>query len=69
MRVIPEDLVGRVFGAVRLIVLIGTVPGALVGGALADRFGPRTSIVISGIGYLAIALSVPAIAAVRRERR
>jgi MFS family permease len=69
MRVIPEDLVGRVFGAVRLIVLIGTVPGALVGGALADRFGPRTSIVISGIGYLAIALCVPAIAAVRRERR
>jgi MFS family permease len=69
MRVIPEELVGRVFGAVRLIVLIGTVPGALVGGALADRYGPRTSIVISGIGYLALALAVPAIGCVRRERR
>jgi len=69
MRVIPEALVGRVFGAVRLVVLIGTVPGALVGGALADRFGPHTSIVISGIGYLSLALAVPALGAVRRERR
>jgi len=69
MRVIPEELVGRVFGAVRLIVLIGTVPGALAGGALADRFGPRTSIVISGIGYLSLALAVPLLGAVRRERR
>ena len=69
MRVIPEALIGRVFGAVRLIVLIGTVPGALVGGYLADRYGPRSSIVLSGIGYLALASIVPAIAAIRRERR
>jgi MFS family permease len=69
MRVIPEELVGRVFGAVRLVVLIGTVPGALVGGALADRYGPRTSIVLSGIGYLSLALIVPLIGAIRRERR
>ena len=69
MRVIPEDLVGRVFGAARFVVLVGTVPGALIGGALADRFGPRTSIVVSGIGYLSLALAVPAIGAIRRERR
>ena len=69
MRVIPEHLIGRVFGAVRLIVIIGMVPGALVGGALADRYGPRVSIVISGIGYLALALAVPLIGAIRRERR
>jgi MFS family permease len=69
MRVIPEELIGRVFGAVRLVVLIGTVPGALVGGAIADRYGPRTSIVISGIGYLSLALIVPLFGAIRRERR
>ncbi|MBD5634356.1 MAG: MFS transporter [Candidatus Eremiobacteraeota bacterium] len=69
MRVIPEELVGRVFGAVRLVARIGTVPGASIGGALADRYGPRLSIVVSGIGYLALALILPAIGSVRRERR
>ncbi|GAC1303307.1 MAG: MFS transporter [Vulcanimicrobiaceae bacterium] len=69
MRVTPEAMVGRVFGAVRLVVLIGTVPGALLGGALADRYGARTPIVVSGIGYLAMALVVAAFPAIRRERR
>ncbi len=69
MRVTPEELVGRVFGAVRLVILLGTVPGALIGGALADRYGARTPIVISGIGYLAMALAVAAFPAIRRERR
>ncbi len=69
MRVTPEDLVGRVFGAVRLVVLVGTVPGALLGGALADRYGARTPIVVSSIGYLAMALAVAAFPAIRRERR
>jgi MFS family permease len=69
MRVVPADLMGRVFGALRLIVLIGTVPGALVGGTLADHYGPRSAIVVSGIGYLAIALVMPFIAAIRKERR
>jgi MFS family permease len=69
MRVIPEELVGRVFGAVRLVVLVGTVPGAVLGGALADHFGPRMSIVVSGIGYLTLALLVPTIGVLRRERR
>jgi MFS family permease len=69
IRVIPEALVGRVFGVVRLIVLLGTVPGALLGGALADRFGPHMPIVVSGIGYLVLAFLAPAIGAVRRERR
>jgi len=69
MRVTPEAVVGRVFGAVRLVVLIGTVPGALIGGALADRYGARLPIVVSGIGYLAMALVVAAFPAVRDERR
>ena len=69
MRVIPEQLVGRVFGVVRLIVLIGTVPGALLGGLFADRYGARMPIIVSGVGYLALALAVAAFPSVRRERR
>ncbi len=69
MRVTPAPLVGRVFGAVRLVVLLGTVPGALIGGYLADRFGARTPIVVSGIGYLAMAIAIVALPTIRRERR
>ncbi len=69
MRVTPEDMVGRVFGAVRLVVLTGTVPGALIGGVLADRYGARTPILFSAFGYLAMALAVAAFPAIRRERR
>jgi MFS family permease len=69
MRVIPEALVGRVFGAVRLVVLCGTVPGALVGGVLADRFGARVPIIVSCAGYLAMAAIVGLLPAIRRERR
>jgi MFS family permease len=70
MRIIPEELVGRVFGAVRLVALIGTVPGSIAGGLLADHFGARVPIAISGVGYLVTALAVfPAMLALRRERR
>ncbi|GAC1490843.1 MAG: hypothetical protein NVS1B2_01280 [Vulcanimicrobiaceae bacterium] len=69
MRVTPEPLVGRVFGAVRLVVLVGTVPGTLVGGYLAERYGARVPMVISGFGFVATALAMAAIPAVRRERR
>ncbi len=69
MRVISEDLVGRVSGAARLTALAGTVPGALAGGALADRLGAHFAILVAGYGYLVMALAVAAIPAVRRERR
>jgi predicted MFS family arabinose efflux permease len=69
MRIIPEELVGRVTGAARFIALLGTVPGALVGGALADRFGARCAILVAGYGYLALALAIAAFPAIRRERR
>jgi MFS family permease len=68
-RVTPEELVGRVFGVTRLVVLIGTVPGALIGGALADRYGARAPIIVAGLGYLATALFAAALPAIRRERR
>jgi len=62
-------MVGRVFGACRLVVLIGTVPGAIIGGALADHFGARLPIIVAGFGYLAVATVLPFLAAVRREAR
>ena len=68
-RVTPEDLVGRVFGAARLVALIGTVPGAILGGALADHFGARVPIVVSGLGYLAMTGAVALSPAIRNERR
>jgi MFS family permease len=69
LRVIPEELVGRVFGAVRCVVLLGAAPGALLGGVLADRYGARVPIVLAGIGYIVVAGLVWCLAEVRRERR
>jgi predicted MFS family arabinose efflux permease len=69
MRVTPAELVGRVFGAVRLVALGGTVPGALLGGLIADRYGARSAIVVAGAGYLVMALAIAAAPAIRRERR
>jgi MFS family permease len=46
----PERLQGRMNAVMRFLVW-GTLPlGALVGGALASRFGLRTTLVVSGIG-------------------
>lgn len=53
----------------RFVVLLGTVPGALLGGALADRYGARFPVVVSGIGYFVMALAIAALPAIRRERR
>jgi MFS family permease len=69
MRIIPEELVGRVFGVVRLVALCGTAPGAILGGTLADHFGARLPIAISAVGYLAVAVTMFFMPAVRREAR
>ena len=45
------------------------VPGAILGGLLADRYGARLPIVISGVGYLAMAAMIGFFPAVRREAR
>ncbi|HTD36890.1 MAG TPA: MFS transporter [Candidatus Limnocylindrales bacterium] len=68
MRVLPEDAVGRVFGVVRLLAMVGTLPGAIAGGWIADHLGVREAIVISGVGYLVISI-VMAFSPVRKERR
>lgn len=69
MRVAPEDKVGRVSAAVRLIALIGIVPGTLIGGWIAQTFGARDAMWVSTIGYIVIAAYAAAIPALRREAR
>lgn len=69
IRVTPEDMVGRVTAAARLVALCGTVPGALIGGWLGDHHGPRSAIIVSGIGYLVMAALVGLSPAMRREAR
>jgi MFS family permease len=69
MRVIPEEMIGRVFGVIRLLVLIGMFPGSLLGGVLTDRLGPRMVMAISGSCFLLLALNLVFSKAVRAERR
>lgn len=69
MRVIPEEMVGRVFGVVRMLVLIGMIPGSILGGLCADRFGPRIVLLISGVAFLLLACNLAASKAVLAERR
>jgi len=69
MRVVPEELVGRVFGVVRLVVLVGILPGSLAGGWLADHVGVRETMAISAFGYMFVAACLATSRAVRSERR
>jgi MFS family permease len=69
MRILPEELIGRVFGVVRLIVLIGILPGSLAGGWLADHIGVRQTMAISAFGYLITGALMATSRAVRNERR
>jgi nitrate/nitrite transporter NarK len=69
MRIVPDELVGRVFGAVRLIALVGVLPGSLAGGWLADRIGVRETLWVSALGFLVVAAVMAMIPALRRERR
>lgn len=69
MRIIPQDSIGRVFGAVRLVVLIGIVPGAIFGGYLAQAHGARLPVIVATLGYLVLALGAIAVPAVWRDKR
>jgi MFS family permease len=69
MRIIPEDMVGRVFGVVRFVVLAGAAPGAILGGLMADRYGARLPLIVGGIGYIAVAAALFFLPSIRRESR
>ena len=65
LTVIPQAGLGRVIGAVNVIALGGTVPGAILGGWLCDHGGPRTAMLVAGLGYLVCLVAV-AFATLRR---
>ncbi len=69
MRVIPEDMIGRVFGVIRLLVLVGMVPGSILGGVIADHWGTRAVMGISGGAFLLLALNLMGSRALLSERR
>ena len=69
MRIIPEDMVGRVFGVIRLLVLVGMVPASILGGVVADRLGTRAVMGLSGGLFLLLALNLMSSRAVLSERR
>jgi len=69
MRITPEELVGRVFGVARLVVVVGMVPGALAGGWISDTLGTRVTMGVSMAGYFAIVAVLACIPALRADRR
>jgi nitrate/nitrite transporter NarK len=69
MRIIPTDLIGRVFGVARFLVLGGILPGSLLGGWLADHLGVRPTMAISAYGFLVLAAILACSRTVRTERR
>ncbi|GAC1594295.1 MAG: hypothetical protein NVS3B28_24860 [Candidatus Velthaea sp.] len=69
MRIIPEEQVGRVFGVIRLIVLIGMLPGSLLGGYIGDHYGTRTAMLVSTLGFFAIVLVLVTMKSLRADRR
>jgi MFS family permease len=69
LRVVPHDLVGRVFGVIKCIVLGGILPGALLGGYLADHLGVRPTQAISGLTWLAAAILIASRRDIREEAR
>lgn len=68
-RVIHEEFVGRVFGAVRLFVLCGIPPAAVGFGYIADHAGPRSAMALSAICYLVIAGVLVFVPVIRTETR
>jgi predicted MFS family arabinose efflux permease len=62
-------LIGRVFGVARLVVVVGMVPGSLIGGWISDELGTRTAMATSVAGYFLVVAVLSYIPAVRADRR
>lgn len=69
MRVVPEAMVGRVFGVIRMAVLIGVVPGSILGGTIADAYGARVAFIISSSGYILTTIWMLTTRTLREDRR
>lgn len=58
-RVIPDEMLGRVGASYRFLVYLGMPFGALAGGLLANEFGVRSAIVVSGSILVLVGLLLP----------
>lgn len=57
-QIVPDELLGRVLSASRLVVMIGGPVGAALGGVLASVFAVQVSYVVSGVFLILVALGV-----------
>ena len=69
MRVSPPEAVGRVMGAVRLVVLAGMAPGVILLGWVSDHRSPHDAMWIACIGYIVIAVAALCLPTLRNELR
>ncbi len=69
LRVAPEEMVGRVMGAVRLVVLGGMVPGVLLFAWIADHRSAYLAMAITAVGYVTLAAIAACTPGVRNEVR
>ena len=54
--VTPEPLLGRMTSTMRWLILLPSIPGALLGGWLGEHLGLRVALTAGGVGALALAL-------------
>lgn len=55
--VTPEPLLGRMTSTMRWLILLPSIPGALLGGWLGEHLGLRTALAAGGTGALVLALA------------
>jgi Na+/melibiose symporter-like transporter len=60
-RVIPDEMLGRVGASYRFLVYLGMPFGALAGGLLANEFGVRSAIFVSGSVLVLVGLLLPVV--------
>ena len=60
-RLIPDEMLGRVGASYRFLVYLGMPFGALVGGLLANQFGVRSAIFVSGSILVLVGLLLPVV--------
>lgn len=60
-RLIPDEMLGRVGASYRFLVYVGMPFGALAGGLLANEFGVRSAIFVSGSLLVFVGLTLPVV--------
>ena len=58
-RLIPNEMLGRVGASYRFLVYLGMPVGALVGGVIANHYGVRSALFVSGSILIGLGLIVP----------